>query len=103
MQHNNRQAYWRANIALIRNLLIVWAIVSIGFSILLVQPLNTIRLGGVPLGFWLAQQGSIYVFVALIFIYASQMDRLDRKYLRNNTVQPDQSSDSIEPPSSLHR
>lgn len=82
MNQHEKRAYWRANTALIRNLLIVWAVVSIGFSILLVQPLNALRLGGVPLGFWMAQQGSIYVFVVLIFIYAHQMDKLDRKYLR---------------------
>lgn len=80
MNQDKRQAYWRANTALIRNLLIVWALVSLGFSILLVQPLNNLRLGGVPLGFWMAQQGSIFVFVALIFVYAVQMDKLDRKY-----------------------
>ena len=87
MKNNKQyhQAYWRANTALIRNLLIVWALVSLVFSILLVQPLNTIQFGGVPFGFWMAQQGSIYVFVALIFIYAVQMDRLDRKYSRDAT------------------
>jgi len=79
MDNNQRQSYWRANKALIRNLLVVWALVSIVFSILLVQPLNTIRLGGLPLGFWMAQQGSIIVFVVLIFIYAIEMDKLDRK------------------------
>ncbi len=84
MENNNqhRQAYWRVNTALIFSLLMVWALVSLVFSILLVQPLNSLRLGGVPFGFWMAQQGSIYVFVALIFIYAAQMDRLDRKYNR---------------------
>lgn len=87
MENNNdpyglRRTYWRANTALIRNLLIVWASVSLVFSILLVQPLNAIQLGGVPFGFWMAQQGSIYVFVALIFVYAVQMDKLDRKYSR---------------------
>lgn len=81
---DSRKAYWRANKALIRNLLIVWALVSIVMSILLVQPLNAIRLGGVPFGFWMAQQGSIYVFVVLIFVYAIQMDKLDRKYNNNN-------------------
>ncbi len=80
MNQDKRQAYWRANTALIRNLLIIWALVSLVFSILLVQPLNNLRLGGVPFGFWMAQQGSIFVFVALIFIYAVQMDKLDRKY-----------------------
>ena len=77
---DKRQAYWRANTALIRTLLIVWALVSLVFSILLVEPLNALRLGGLPLGFWMAQQGSILTFVVLIFIYAIQMDKLDRKY-----------------------
>jgi putative solute:sodium symporter small subunit len=80
MDENQRRAYWRANTTLIRNLLIVWALVSLVFSILLVQPLNTIRFFGVPFGFWMAQQGSILVFVVLIFIYAFQMDKLDQKY-----------------------
>ncbi|MBD0263609.1 MAG: DUF4212 domain-containing protein [Tolypothrix sp. T3-bin4] len=80
MDEHQRRSYWRANTALIRNLLIVWALASLVFSILLVQPLNTIRFFGVPFGFWMAQQGSILIFVALIFIYAFQMDKLDRKY-----------------------
>lgn len=80
MDLKKRQAYWRANKALIRNLLIVWALVSIVFSILLVQPLNALHIGGLPFGFWMAQQGSILIFVVLIFIYAVQMDKLDRKY-----------------------
>ena len=78
--NDKRLAYWRANTALIRNLLIVWALVSLVFSILLVEPLNALRVGGLPLGFWMAQQGSILTFVVLIFIYAIQMDKLDRKY-----------------------
>ncbi|MEA5507314.1 DUF4212 domain-containing protein [Halotia wernerae UHCC 0503] len=80
MDEDQRRSYWRANTALIRNLLIVWALVSIVFSILLVQLLNGVRFFGVPFGFWMAQQGSILIFVALIFIYAFQMDKLDRKY-----------------------
>lgn len=80
MDEDQRRSYWRANTALIRNLLIVWALVSLVFSILLVQPLNAIRFFGVPFAFWMAQQGSILVFVALIFIYAFQMDKLDHKY-----------------------
>jgi len=80
MNNENHRAYWRKNVALIRNLLIVWALVSLVFSILLVEPLNTIRFFGVPFGFWMAQQGSILVFVALVFIYAVQMDKLDRKH-----------------------
>ena len=75
--------YWRQNTALIRTLLIVWGLVSLIFSILLVKPLNQIPIGNLPLGFWMAQQGSIFVFVALIFIYAKQMDKLDRQYNAN--------------------
>jgi putative solute:sodium symporter small subunit len=80
MNNQKYSSYWRANTNLIRNLLIVWALTSLVFSILLVQPLNAIRFFGVPLGFWMAQQGSILIFVVLIFIYAFQMDKLDRKY-----------------------
>ncbi|ACK73147.1 conserved hypothetical protein [Gloeothece citriformis PCC 7424] len=80
MNSNRRQAYWRANVRLIRNLLLIWAFVSLGCSILFVPFLNNIRFGGVPFGFWMAQQGSIYVFVILIFVYAVQMDKLDRKF-----------------------
>lgn len=74
------EEYWKANTSLIRNLLIVWGLVSYAFGILLAEPLNAIRLGGLPLGFWFAQQGSIYVFVILIFYYAWKMDQLDRRY-----------------------
>ncbi|MFM7371444.1 MAG: DUF4212 domain-containing protein [Sphaerospermopsis kisseleviana] len=77
MDEEQRRAYWRANTDLIRNLLIIWALASIVFSILLVQPLNTIKFFGVPFGFWMAQQGSILVFVVLIFLYAFHMDKLD--------------------------
>lgn len=62
MNNDNRHAYWRANKALIRNLLIAWGILSIGCSILFMQPLNLIRIGGLPFGFWMAQQGSILIF-----------------------------------------
>ncbi len=74
------RAYWRANVALIRNLLIIWALVSYGCGILFVEWLNQIRLGALPLGFWFAQQGSIYTFILLILYYAWRMDRLDRQY-----------------------
>ena len=73
-------AYWRANITLILSLLAIWAFVSYGCSILLVDTLNKFSLGHLPLGFWFAQQGSIYVFVILIFVYALMMDRLDKKH-----------------------
>ena len=61
-------------------LLAVWFVASYGLGILFVEPLNAIQVGGFPLGFWFAQQGSIYVFVVLILIYALKMDRLDRKH-----------------------
>jgi putative solute:sodium symporter small subunit len=61
-------------------LLIIWFTVSYGFGILLVEPLNAIRLGGYKLGFWFAQQGSIYCFLVLIFVYAWAMHRLDKKF-----------------------
>lgn len=80
IQRNRRRAYWRANIRLIRNLLIIWAFVSLGCGILLVPLLNLIKLGNIPFGFWMAQQGSIFTFVISIFVYAVQMDKLDRKY-----------------------
>ena len=75
-----RHNYWRANTTLIKNLLLVWAFVSLGCSILFVPLLNRFDFGSVPLGFWMAQQGSIYIFVILTFIYAIKMDKLDRKY-----------------------
>jgi putative solute:sodium symporter small subunit len=76
----NRADYWKSNLWLLTILLIIWFVVSYGFGIILVEPLNTIKLGGYPLGFWFAQQGSIYVFLVLIFIYAISMNRLDKKY-----------------------
>ncbi len=82
MNFNNPRTYWRANIVLIRYLLITWAFVSVGCSILLVQPLNVFQIGNLPFGFWMAQQGSILIFVVLIFIYAIRMDTLDRRDLK---------------------
>lgn len=75
-----KQAYWRANLRLMGILLAIWFTVSFGFGILLREQLDAISLGGVPLGFWFAQQGAIYVFVALIFIYCVAMNRLDAAY-----------------------
>ena len=76
----NHRAYWRANLRLIGVLLTIWALVSYVFGILLVEELNAWKIGDLPLGFWFAQQGAIYVFVLLIFIYAWRMDKLDRKH-----------------------
>jgi putative solute:sodium symporter small subunit len=77
---NNAQQYWQANIRLVLGCLVVWFVVSFGFGVLLVKQLNVFRLGGYQLGFWFAQQGSIYIFVALIFFYAWRMNHLDRKF-----------------------
>ncbi len=79
-QEKQSKKYWQYNIRLIRNLLIIWAIVSLGLGILLVEPLNSLKFFELPLGFWIAQQGSILTFVVLTFIYAICMDRIDDKY-----------------------
>jgi len=81
MQVDKSADYWKANNRLILALLFVWAFVSFGCGILFVEWLNQYSIGNLPLGFWFAQQGSIYVFVLLIVIYAVSMDRLDKKYL----------------------
>jgi len=74
------QAYWRANVRLLLKLLVVWFVVSYGCGILLVDVLNHVHLGGYPLGYFFAQQGSIYVFLFLIFFYAWRMNALDKKF-----------------------
>jgi putative solute:sodium symporter small subunit len=79
--HKERAAaYWKANMRLIAILLSIWAIVSYGCGILFIEQLNAIKIGQIGLGFWFAQQGAIYVFVVLIFVYAKMMDKLDRKF-----------------------
>ena len=75
-----RAAYWKANLKLVGLCLAIWFVVSYLFGIILVEPLNNIQIGGYKLGFWFAQQGSIYVFVVLIFFYANRMGKLDRKH-----------------------
>jgi putative solute:sodium symporter small subunit len=79
---NEQQAkeYWRRNLSLMIKLLVIWFVVSYGFGIILVDVLNQIQIGGYKLGFWFAQQGSIYVFVVLIFYYARKMAALDREF-----------------------
>ncbi len=76
----DRAAYWRRNLTYVGILLAIWFLVSYGFGILFVEQLNAIRIGGFQLGFWFAQQGSIYVFVVLIFVYVKIMNRLDREF-----------------------
>ena len=80
MDAQQRQDYWRENLKIMAVLLTIWALVSFGAGIVFVEPLNSVSFLGVPLGFWFAQQGSIYVFVALIFVYAALMNRLDKEF-----------------------
>ena len=76
----DRKVYWKKNLTYVGILLAIWFIVSYGFGIIFVEQLNAIRIGGFKLGFWFAQQGSIYVFVILIFVYVKLMNRLDRAF-----------------------
>ncbi len=81
MQHKEKmKKYWKENLRYLSILLTIWFVVSYVFGILLVDQLNTIKLGGFKLGFWFAQQGAMYVFVILIFVYVRLMNRLDKKY-----------------------
>jgi putative solute:sodium symporter small subunit len=74
------KAYWKRNLQSLFILLLVWFTVSFGFGILLVDQLNAIKIGGFKLGFWFAQQGSIYAFVVLIFVYVYRMNKLDKEF-----------------------
>lgn len=78
--NKNAEAYWRANLRLIVGCLVVWAVVSYGFAILLRPLLAGITVGGADLGFWFAQQGSILTFIALIFFYSWRMNKLDKHF-----------------------
>ncbi|NTV21086.1 MAG: DUF4212 domain-containing protein [Chlorobium limicola] len=80
MEKGKLQEYWKINLGYLIGLLIAWFVVSYGFGILLVEPLNAIKIFGFKLGFWFAQQGSIYIFVLLIFVYVGLMNSLDRKF-----------------------
>ncbi|MBT4826381.1 MAG: DUF4212 domain-containing protein [Bacteroidetes bacterium] len=77
---NRVNNYWKTNLKYLVILLIIWFTVSFGFGILLADSLNKIQMGGFKLGFWFAQQGAIYVFVILIFVYIYLMNRLDQKF-----------------------
>ncbi len=74
------KAYWSAVLGLLTKVLVIWFAVSFGAGILFADALNSIKLGGYPLGFWFAHQGSIYIFIGLIFYYAKAMNKLDRKF-----------------------
>ena len=79
--------YWRANLKILIILLSIWFLVSFGFGIIFSDFLDQYQIGGFKLGFWFAQQGSIYLFVVLIFIYVYLMNKLDEKYKDNNNKQ----------------
>lgn len=78
--NTSREGYWKANLKLVTTLLVIWFAVSYGFGILLFEVLNTIKLGGTGLGFWFAQQGSIYTFLILIYVYVIKMNKLDKEF-----------------------
>jgi len=79
-QDTQRQAYWKANLKLVAYCLAVWFVVSYLFGIILVDQLNAISIGGYKLGFWFAQQGSMYIFVVLIFFYANRIGKIDKQF-----------------------
>lgn len=80
VETSSGEAYWRANIGLVRICLIIWAVVAFGFSILFRPFLSGITIGGTDISFWFAQQGSILVFLALIFFYAWRMNKIDEEF-----------------------
>ena len=80
MSQDQADAYWKRNLSVITTMLIIWGVVSYVAAILLAEPLSSIQLGNLPLGFWFAQQGSIVVFVILIFVYCRIMDGVDREF-----------------------
>ena len=84
MKSRHTRSYWTANLRYLALLLSIWAVVSFGCGILFVDELNKIQLGGFKLGFWFAQQGAIYVFVVLIFVYVRLMNKLDQKFSSQN-------------------
>ena len=77
---HDHHGYWRATLKLLGGILLVWFLVSFGAGILFADLLNNFKLGGYPLGFWFAQQGSIYIFIVLIFYYAKKMGDIDREF-----------------------
>lgn len=80
MSDKNLQEYWKKNLRLLAVLLAVWFFVSYGCGIIFADYLNNFRLGGYKLGFWFAQQGAIYVFIIIIFVYVNRMNKLDKEF-----------------------
>ena len=83
--HKNTNTYWKSNLKIVLSLLVVWFLVSFGFGIIWSDALDNIQIGGFKLGFWFAQQGSIFVFVIIIFAYVYLLNRLDKKHFSNNS------------------
>ena len=83
MEDRNKK-YWKANLKIVLSLLLIWFIASFGFGIIFSENLDEIRIGGFKLGFWFAQQGSIYIFVVIIFLYVWLMKRLDKKFSKED-------------------
>lgn len=77
---NTKQKYWKTNLRYLLMLLVVWFVVSFGLGILFAGEMNQIRIGGFKMGFWFAQQGSMFVFIIIIFLYVWLMNRLDKKF-----------------------
>lgn len=77
---NRSKSYWKANLRIVVFLLLIWFLAGFVFSIFGIDFLNRFRIGNLGLGFWMAQQGSIYIFVVLVLVYAVAMDRLDKRY-----------------------
>tara|TARA_B110000003_G_scaffold32115_1_gene29912 strand:- start:2204 stop:2473 length:270 start_codon:yes stop_codon:yes gene_type:complete len=88
--HSKKDSYWNENIRILIFLLSIWFLVSFGFGILLSDWLDQFQIGGFKLGFWFAQQGSIYVFIILIFIYIHLMNKLDKKYFGEENSEDNQ-------------
>jgi len=83
-ESKNNEIYWKTNLKYLGILLSIWFVVSYGFGIIFADNLDSIRIGGFKLGFWFAQQGSIFVFVILIFVYVRLMNKLDKKFTEDN-------------------
>ncbi len=92
MSDNRANSYWRSNLKIVGSLLCVWFLISFGCGILLVDFLDNFSVGGFKLGFWIAQQGAIFVFVILIFVYIRLMDKLDDEFIEDSEADRDQSS-----------
>lgn len=80
MSDKNMKNYWKRNLRYLLILLVIWFVASYGCGILFAETLNSFKIGGFPLGFWFAQQGSIYVFIVLIFVYVTWMNKLDKEF-----------------------